>query len=399
MTLPNEQVMPLADVAVTQLKQYFFNRIDVLVVRASWGKPCPATTDNLDVLLRSHVLGEAAAEAAIVYQFRDQNRVETGHYRVGSYAPGPGDITRWLCIDFDAGNDEKSYPLADATAALWDTLSRFAQLGIPAYPERSGGGQGWHLWVFFAEPIAAAKARRLALRLIPPGVPLANGSPADPKRNKGIEVFPKKTQLNGGLGSMVWLPYWSGAAPGGNQFYALTSLSSLGPHAFDSFQTCPIGLLEEVLAPPSGRAAANLLGTVPPDEGGEDEPDFRAKTKGQSDEVSQEWRAWRAEALGHLDLCAVYGEWLTGAQRPGWLECRDPIHSPSGDQHPSAAVADGTSQALHKSVRKLCQSDAIHAVRISPAALLLSLFPNALRPTAAISIPSSPPSVSAFSIS
>jgi hypothetical protein len=41
----------------------------------------------------------------------------------------------------------------------------------------------------------------------------------------------------------------------------------------------------------------------------------------------------------------VYGTWLTGSVHgSGWLECRDPA-SPTGDQNPSASVADGTGEA------------------------------------------------------
>lgn len=59
---------------------------------------------------------------------------------------------------------------------------------------------------------------------------------------------------------------------------------------------------------------------------------------------SDPWRVWRREALAALPLGAVYGELLTGVCRRGWLECRDPA-SPSGDQNPSAGVADGSGVA------------------------------------------------------
>ena len=57
------------------------------------------------------------------------------------------------------------------------------------------------------------------------------------------------------------------------------------------------------------------------------------------------WSAWRSEAVDALPLDRVYGDLLTG-RRSGesWLECRDPS-SPSGDQRPSAGVADGSGEA------------------------------------------------------
>jgi hypothetical protein len=57
------------------------------------------------------------------------------------------------------------------------------------------------------------------------------------------------------------------------------------------------------------------------------------------------WEQWRVKAVAALPLEAVYGAWLTGASSgAGWLQCRDP-DSDTGDQHPSAGVADGTGSA------------------------------------------------------
>ncbi|MEQ1508383.1 MAG: hypothetical protein ABMB14_39495, partial [Myxococcota bacterium] len=57
------------------------------------------------------------------------------------------------------------------------------------------------------------------------------------------------------------------------------------------------------------------------------------------------WDGWREAALAALPLEAVYGEWLTGrVSGEGWLQCRDPF-APSGDERPSAGVADGTGEA------------------------------------------------------
>lgn len=56
------------------------------------------------------------------------------------------------------------------------------------------------------------------------------------------------------------------------------------------------------------------------------------------------WAAWRAAALTALRLEAVYRDLLTGRSTNGWAVCRDP-ESPSGDQNPSAGVADTTTEA------------------------------------------------------
>lgn len=56
------------------------------------------------------------------------------------------------------------------------------------------------------------------------------------------------------------------------------------------------------------------------------------------------WSEWRSRALDALPLDAVYGDLLTGKVTNGWLQCRDP-DSPSGDQNPSAGVADTATDA------------------------------------------------------
>lgn len=62
-------------------------------------------------------------------------------------------------------------------------------------------------------------------------------------------------------------------------------------------------------------------------------------------DASPAWSEWREQALAALPLEAVYGDLLTG-RRSGtaWLEARDPS-APSGDQNPSAGVADGSGEA------------------------------------------------------
>lgn len=56
------------------------------------------------------------------------------------------------------------------------------------------------------------------------------------------------------------------------------------------------------------------------------------------------WHEWRKAAVAAIPLDAIYGQYLTGHERAGWLECRDPL-SESGDKNPSAGVADGTRDA------------------------------------------------------
>ncbi len=56
------------------------------------------------------------------------------------------------------------------------------------------------------------------MQFAPKDASLQNGGYADPEKNKGIEVFPKQSQLKpGDLGNYVWLPFSVNAPNGANQ--------------------------------------------------------------------------------------------------------------------------------------------------------------------------------------
>jgi hypothetical protein len=187
----------------------------------------------------------------------------------------------------------------------------------------------------------------------PSGHPPDRRHAGGPQAEPGDRGLSEEDPAQRGLEYSVWLPYWSGTAEGGNQFYISTNDDEQVAHAYPTFTTIPASKVDEVLAPPPGSIAASIPAGAPDaaEEAPEDEPDFRAKTSGSGDEYSQEWRAWREEALEKLDLGAIYSEWLTGVQRPGWPECRDPINTKTGDKDASASVADGTSQAKYRAER------------------------------------------------
>ncbi|MBI5545156.1 MAG: hypothetical protein HY901_14800, partial [Deltaproteobacteria bacterium] len=209
----------------------------------------------------------------------------------------------------------------------------FAARGLPAFLERSGGGKGWHLWCFFETPILAAAAQSLGRALAPRNVPLANGGVADARAIKGIEVFPKQPKIRqDGLGNLLWLPWWHGAPEGSNQFFQRGADGKLEPFVPEDFQTAKAAAVEEAL-----KALAPPPPAVKPQK-----PRPQQRPAGSSDPA---WATWRTDALAALPLEAVYGSWLTGKQAgSGWLECRDPS-SATGDQNPSASVAEGTGEA------------------------------------------------------
>lgn len=323
------------DQRVLLLRDFFFNRRDKVAVVFTKGKkrapfPVHPKNNNPDALIASHVLGEMAPKALVCTALKKDGSIScfSGRFRIGSYAPALDGTTRWLCLDFD-GAGHKS-PLMDARGAALETVRNCYAQKIPCYLERSGGGQGYHIWVFFEEPVQASQARALGFKLAPTRAPLQKGGFAHPQNGLGIEVFPKQNKISPtGVGNMVYLPWWSGAGPGANQFYPVSAEGLVGsvPIVPEHFETMKSEDLDWVLI--------------------EIEEDIRdpSLTSGSKSPSREDWKSWRIKALQDLPLDAVYGKWLTGKQtNDGWLECRDPF-SPSGDQKPSAGVATGKGDA------------------------------------------------------
>jgi hypothetical protein len=219
------------------LTSRFLNRTDRLAFAPPWAKKsaCPVEANsNLVAMLAAHVLGERVPAVTVRWVTKEgKSGQETGHFRLGTYSPGLDGKTLFAVVDFDGGGHHGS-PLADPLGAALAFWRRCNTLGLAVYLEKSGSGTGWHVWLFFGEPVPARDVRRLIFAILLPAN-LKDGTPADPNGNKGIEVFPKQDSIEpDGVGSMVWLPWWHGAAEGGNQFYKLEegNLSPYPPEAF-----------------------------------------------------------------------------------------------------------------------------------------------------------------------
>jgi len=326
------QAQPIPKAAAELLSRFFLHRTDQLAVLAPWEKPTPATfTAPVQQLLEGHLRGPRGPASTVTYKTKRAEGTMAGRWRLGAYSPAPDGTVKWVCIDFDGANHKN--PLEDAQATALATQRRALAQGLPAYLERSGSGLGWHLWVFFSAPVPVGKAHDLGHRLAPRNAFLAGGGLADPSKAEGIEVFPKQ---NGAsrfrYGNMVWLPWWSGAAKGGNLFYRADESNTLVPYAPETFEAVAPDQVDELLAKlPELEEDAPAAGVAP--------------TAAPVGPASPDWKDWREKALAALPLDTVYGEWLTGGTSgDGWLQCRDPA-SPSGDQTPSAGVATGAGEA------------------------------------------------------
>jgi hypothetical protein len=230
------------------LRRRFFNRTDVVAFRPPWGgrKACPAVGgDNLDAMLAAH-LDAAAPEVTVRWRTAaGKSGSKRGRFRIGTYSPTTEGMTAFAVLDFDG--DTHRNPLADPLGAAIRIQGILKANGIVAHLEMSGG-KGWHLWVFFAAPVSAAKVRQLLFALIPKDIPLAaDGETADPQGNTGIEVFPKQGKAPN-VGNQVWLPWFHGAETGRNEFYRVDDRGEVTPYKPADFETVSPDHLDTVLA-------------------------------------------------------------------------------------------------------------------------------------------------------
>ena len=118
----------------------------------------------------------------------------TGRHTVGVYPLLPDETCRLLALDFDKAEWRQDVPAFTGVCA---------RLGVPAYVEISRSGEGAHVWVFFAEAIDAARARRL-------GSALLTRTTAQ-RHEVGLDsydrLFPGQDTLpKGGFGNLIALP-------------------------------------------------------------------------------------------------------------------------------------------------------------------------------------------------
>ena len=135
-------------------------------------------------------------------------RDERGRSFVAGVYPMLLDEHCWfLAVDFDEGDWA-----ADALAFL-ETCER---LGVPASLERSRSGNGGHVWVFFAEAVAASLARRLGAHVLTETM--------EQRPEIGLKsydrFFPNQDTLpRGGFGNLIALPLQKAARERGNSVF------------------------------------------------------------------------------------------------------------------------------------------------------------------------------------
>jgi superfamily II DNA or RNA helicase len=130
-----------------------------------------------------------------------------GKQTIGVYPLLTDDTCWFVAVDFD----KKSWE-ADACAFL----KMCHETGVPASLERSRSGNGGHVWIFFATPVQAALARKLASALLTRTM--------ERRYALGLHsydrLFPSQdTMPKGGFGNLIALPLQRGAREKGNSVF------------------------------------------------------------------------------------------------------------------------------------------------------------------------------------
>ena len=104
-----------------------------------------------------------------------------GEQTVGVYTTREDNTVKWLCIDVDEMNTDKVMSIA------MNVVKRF---GKKSCLVEFSGGRGYHIWLFFANPVPAMDAWRLGNVLI---------------GEHRVEIYPRQGSVHG-LGNLVKLP-------------------------------------------------------------------------------------------------------------------------------------------------------------------------------------------------
>lgn len=131
-------------------------------------EPIPLTRDDVRMhLIGQHTLG--------IYQLKENT-------------------VKWLCLDIDLKKNKEA-SLQIIQRVTLDAAKIFKTLAVPFLVETSGS-KGYHIWVFFSEPVQAKFAKSL-------GVYVRNN--VELPDEVGIEVFPKQTESDN-FGNLIKLP-------------------------------------------------------------------------------------------------------------------------------------------------------------------------------------------------
>jgi superfamily II DNA or RNA helicase len=130
-----------------------------------------------------------------------------GRSVVGVYPLDTFGHTIFLAADFDGEHWSRD---------IRAMIRAARELGVPFAVERSRSGDGAHLWVFFEEPVSAARARRLGFLLLSSAMEHEHRLPLQ----SYDRLFPNQDVLpDGGFGNLIALPLQRKAREKGNTLF------------------------------------------------------------------------------------------------------------------------------------------------------------------------------------
>ncbi len=187
-----------------------------------------------------------------------------GRHTIGVYPLLPDGTCRFVAADFDKASWHRD---ADAF------LDACRSAGVPAALERSRSGNGGHVWIFFADPVPAALARRLGSHL------LTEAMARHPDIGFGSydRFFPSQDIVpEGGFGNLIALPLQGGPRRGGNSVFLDADFE---PHAdqwayLSSLRRLPLAEAEAIVEEAGRRG--RIVGLRLPLEDSEDEEPWTA---------------------------------------------------------------------------------------------------------------------------
>lgn len=257
--------------------------------------------------------------------------------------------SKWVCFDLDDHDPDKP---ADVASQLNTLRSYFEEKGIPFCTEVSSSGTGVHVWIFFATPISAEKARSFgelvkANLLLPPKT----------------EVFPKNSY---GDGAGVILPWYHGRSPGCNEFFN-GDFDNRESYMPEDLTTLPEDVLNQIilelkeLARPAEEAAAvkepkQKAPKTLSEPASEDPP---APSRTESAPVAYSERSWR-QKVGEVltpQMLRDAGYFLANSAVDGWVDAytpdwSDPNSIKPGENKPSGRIFLGSSPEIDRGLFK-----------------------------------------------
>lgn len=130
---------------------------------------------------------------------------------IGIYVVLDGNQCNFLCVDFD--DKQCAHGYKNDVLVFVDVCKSW---DIPCSIERSRSGNGAHVWIFFKEPLAAIKARKLGNAILTE----AMNRDGRVSLKSYDRVFPSQDYLpEGGLGNLVALPLQGKARKNGNSVF------------------------------------------------------------------------------------------------------------------------------------------------------------------------------------